>query len=151
MLPIMRYAIPDHNPTILKTDNQDVTGVTEKLKLYKVPINRKPGVPPLTTLKTLLPNLEESKLLAMDESALLAALGISTVQKVAKTCYIGPPIIETNTTADDAAEDTGDTAGASDSEVDISLRFFPNNNLFTSDSDRLRQKTETGWRGLAGI
>ena len=128
-----------------------MTGVTEKLKLYKVPINRKPGVPPLATLKTLLPNLEESKLLAMDESALLAALGISTVQKVAKTCYIGPPIIETNTTADDAAEDTADTAGASDSEVDIYLRFFLNNNLFTSDSDRLWQKAETGWRGLAGI
>ena len=75
-----------------------MTGVTEKLKLYKVPINRKPGVPPLTTLKTLLPNLEESKLLAMDEAALLAALGISTVEKVAKTCYIGPPIVDTNTT-----------------------------------------------------
>ena len=88
---------------ILPTDNvtmydQDVTGVTEKLKLYRVPINRKPGVPPLSTLATLLPSLEETQLLAMDEAALLAALGISTKQKVAKTCYIGPPIVETNTT-----------------------------------------------------
>ena len=49
--------ILDNRLTIDRTDNQDVTGVTEKLKLYKVPINRKPGVPPLTTLKTLLPSL----------------------------------------------------------------------------------------------
>ena len=45
-----------------------------------------------------LPSMEEAQLLAMDEAALLAALGISTKQKVAKTCYIGPPIEETNTT-----------------------------------------------------
>ena len=92
-----------------------MTGVTEKLKLYKVPINRKPGVPPLSTLKTLLPSLEEAQLLAMDEAALLAALGISTKQKVAKTCYIGPPIEETNTTTN---------ASDPDAEVDLSLSIL---------------------------
>ena len=108
--------ILDNRLTIDRTDNQDVTGVTEKLKLYKVPINRKPGVPPLTTLKTLLPSLEESKLLAMDEAALLAALGISTVEKVAKTCYIGPSIVETNTTTTNTT--------ASDEEVVTSPEHF---------------------------
>ena len=104
--------------------------MTEKLKLYKVPINRKPGVPPLSTLKTLLPSLEEAQLLAMDEAALLAALGISTKQKVAKTCYIGPPIEETNTTTN---------ASDPDAEVDLSLSIFVNQsiNLNTSDSSNL--------------
>ena len=127
--------ILDNRLTIDRTDNQDVTGVTEKLKLYKVPINRKPGVPPLTTLKTLLPSLEESKLLAMDEAALLAALGISTVEKVAKTCYIGPPIVETNTTTTNTT--------ASDEEVVTSPEHFLKQ---FSHYKRLRQPQEGGDR-----
>ena len=117
--------------------------MTEKLKLYKVPINRRPGVPPLATLKTLLPNMEESKLLALDEAALLAALGISTKEKVAKTCYIGPPIIETNATADaadTAAADSADPAAASDGEVGKKLVVL----LFKKSHSIRHQEPEEG-------
>ena len=124
-------------------DYEDVSDVTEKLAVYKVPINRKPGVPPLNTLKTLLPSLEEAKLLAMDEAALLAALGISTVEKVPKTCYIGPPIIEeTNATANATA--------AADAEV----RFVITSELSLTpspDPGGVIPEAETSWRRLAGL
>lgn len=48
----------------------------------------------------------------MDKASLLAYLEISTEVKTIKTCYIGPPIIATNTSdnatqpAEDANDDT---------------------------------------------
>ena len=77
-------------------------------------IPRKPGVPPLATLQTLLPNLGDEALKEMDKTALLAALEISTKEKVAKTCYIGPPIVEPANTTDNATDAATAEAGAGD-------------------------------------
>ena len=69
-------------------------------------------MPPLATLQTLLPNLGDEALKEMDKTALLAALEISTKEKVAKTCYIGPPIVEPANTTDNATDAAAAEAGS---------------------------------------
>ena len=86
--------------------------LTLVLALVAKCILRKPGVPPLATLQTLLPNLGDEALKEMDKAALLAALEISTKEKVAKTCYIGPPIVEPANTTDNATDAAAAEAGA---------------------------------------
>lgn len=87
----------------------ETSGDVEKLEMYQVPLNRKQGVPPLDTLATMFPTTEASKLKEMDKDAVLSALGISTVEKTIKTCYIGPPIVET-TNDTTTANETDETA-----------------------------------------
>ena len=69
-----------------------------KLEVYRVPVNREPGVPSLETLRTLLPTTDDQALKKLDLESLLSTLGISTEEKVIKTCYLGPPITEPENT-----------------------------------------------------
>ena len=78
----------------------------EKLEQYDVPLNRKPGVPPLKTLITMFPTTDVSSLMEKDKAGVLSSLGISTVEKTIKTCYIGPPIVETVNTTDNSTAGT---------------------------------------------